>query len=348
MKLRFILNPCSGRNRRRPWLAPHIRAFITEHRLDASLVVTTRPGHATELARAALADGCDRVIAVGGDGTMNEIAQALLNSRAALGLVPCGSGNGLALHLGLPTRLDRALELAAAPSALVAAIDTGSANGHPFFNAMGSGFDAEISERFNRLERRGLPAYAKTGLSAFLRRRTQRVVIKAGGRHHEIDTLLIAVANSDQYGNNARIAPGARVDDGLLDLVAISPIGVLTGLPLIARLFSGTIFGSSRVVHTRSARFIIEREQPGLIHTDGETHATGAEIEILVHPRSLHLLVPHSTATAVPMGNPLGYREPSPLPALQPELSNLLGYRGSSAALAQSNLLGYFGAAGRA
>jgi diacylglycerol kinase (ATP) len=291
MKLRFILNPCSGRNRRRPWLAPHIRAFVAERRLDASLVVTNRPGHATDLARAALVDGCDRVIAVGGDGTMNEIAQALLNSRVALGVVPCGSGNGLALHLGIPTQLEGALELAVAPEAVVAAIDTGVANGHPFFNAMGCGFDAEISERFNRLKRRGLPAYARTGLAAFRKRRIQHVVIKSGGRRHELDTLLIAVANSDQYGNNARIAPGARIDDGELNLVAISPIGFLSALPLLARLFSGSLLGSSKVVHLRSGRFIIERTQPGLIHTDGETHHTSAELEIVVRPRSLRLLV---------------------------------------------------------
>jgi diacylglycerol kinase (ATP) len=98
---------------------------------------------------------------------MNEIAQALVGARAALALVPCGSGNGLALHLGLPLRPRRALALLADPTARVVAIDTGTANGHPFFNAMGLGFDAEISRRFNRLTRRGLPAYARTGLAAF-------------------------------------------------------------------------------------------------------------------------------------------------------------------------------------
>jgi YegS/Rv2252/BmrU family lipid kinase len=295
MKIRFILNPFSGRNRRRPWLAPYIREFIGKSHLDASLVVTTHPGHATELARAALVDGCDRVIAVGGDGTMNEVAQALLKSRVALGLVPCGSGNGLALHLGLPTGLDRALQLATAPSAIVVAIDTGSANGHPFFNAMGTGFDAEISERFNRLARRGLPAYARTGLVAFLRRRNQPVAIRAGSRVRTLDTLLIAVANSDQYGNNARIAPGARVDDGELDLVAVSPIGFASAVPLVARLFSGRILGSPKILHLRDQRFVIERAQPGLIHTDGETHHTSAEIQIVACPRSLHLLLPSNT-----------------------------------------------------
>jgi YegS/Rv2252/BmrU family lipid kinase len=292
MKIRFILNPISGRNRRRPWLAPYIQSLITERRLDAALVVTHAPGHATQLARAALADGCDRVVAVGGDGTMNEIAQGLLNSRVALALVPCGSGNGLALHLKIPTDVRAALAFAVTPGADVVSIDTGEANGRPFFNAMGTGFDAEISHRFNRLDRRGLIAYARTGFAAYLQRETNRVTIDAATRLRELDTLVVTIANSDQYGNNARIAPGARVDDGELDLVAVSPVSPLTALPLIARLFAGTLFGSPHVVHLRGSRFKIARQQSGLIHTDGETHHTGAIIDVVVRPRSLRLLVP--------------------------------------------------------
>ncbi|MEO6002130.1 MAG: diacylglycerol kinase family protein [Opitutus sp.] len=292
MKLSFILNPCSGKNSRRPWLADRIRSFIAEQHLDATVVVTMRPRHATELARTALVDGCDRVIAVGGDGTVNEVAQALLNSSVALGLIPCGSGNGLALHLGLPTQLERALELTALPDATISAIDTGVANGHAFFNAMGLGFDADISQRFNGLRRRGLLAYIRTGLRAFRERRTYPAVITTGQRHLELSTLLIAIANSDQYGNNARIAPGARVDDGKLDLIAIAPINVFTAVPLVARLFSGRLLQSGRVTHLRSAEFSIRRAEPGLIHTDGEIHSTSANVEIAVRPRSLHLILP--------------------------------------------------------
>lgn len=299
MKTCFILNPCSGRNARRPWLAQHIREYIAAHALDAELFITAGPRHATQLAQSAIALGCSRVIAVGGDGTMNETAQALLHSHAALGLVPCGSGNGLALHLGLPTDLRAALALAADDSAPVAAIDTGTANGRPFFNAMGCGFDAEISRRFNRLARRGLAAYARIGLSAFRARRSEWTLIHGAGRTESLHTLLVAVANSDQYGNHALIAPGARVDDGQLDLVAVRPVDLASAAPLIARLFLGRISSSPRVFRLRSARFLIERAGPGLIHTDGETHETGALVEVKVHPRSLRLVVPaHSRVHA--------------------------------------------------
>jgi YegS/Rv2252/BmrU family lipid kinase len=319
MKTRFIFNPHSGRNAHRPWLPSHIREFIDAQHLDASIVTTTGPGHATELARAALVAGCDRVIAVGGDGTMNEIAQALLDTPAALGLVPCGSGNGLALHLGLPTNPQRALELAIAPAAHITAIDTGVANGRPFFNVMGSGFDAEVSRRFNRLERRGLPAYARTGFAAFCRRRNERVTIHSREHRITLEVLLVTIANSEQYGNGARIAPGARVDDGQLDLIAVRPVGFGSALPLIARLFIGRFHRSPRVVHLRGDQFTIERDAPGLIHTDGETHETAATIEISVRPKSLRMLVP-ATPLAVVTGHEnrnSSWSSPPARPALQ-------------------------------
>lgn len=300
MKTRFIFNPCSGHNRRDPWLARAIPEFIAAQRLDADLVTTEGPGHATDLARLAVLAGCDRVIAVGGDGTLNEVAQALVNAPAALGLVPCGSGNGLALHLGIPTNPRRALALLADTSAREAAIDTGTANGHAFFNAMGVGFDAEIARRFNRLTRRGLPAYARTGLAAFLARRTGQYTITSGGRRESIEALLIAVANSAQYGNNAVIAPGARVDDGQLDLVAIRPVGLLGAAMLAARLFARRLDQSSRVMRRTGSRFVIQRTTSGLIHTDGETHETHATVEIAVLPRSLRLVVPRTARVTAP------------------------------------------------
>jgi diacylglycerol kinase family enzyme len=239
-------------------------------------------------------------VAVGGDGTVNEVAQALIHTRAALGLVPCGSGNGLALHLGLPRDPAGALELAAGQAGRTAALDTGVVNGLPFVNAMGLGLDADVAHRFNRLTKRGLPAYARTALAAFFGRTTERCTVTSGGRQETIDMLLIAVANSDQYGNNARIAPGARVDDGALDLVVVSPVGWFSACVLGARLFLGTTHRSSRVRRMPGPSFVIERPEAGLIHTDGESHFTGARIEVSVRPRSLRIVVPGDCAAVSP------------------------------------------------
>jgi YegS/Rv2252/BmrU family lipid kinase len=311
MKTRFIFNPCSGHNRRRPGLDASIRAFISSCSLDAEMVTTDAPGHATELAREAAQAGCGQVVAVGGDGTMNEVAQALLHTPAALALVPCGSGNGLALHLGLPLAPRAALTLIAGAgiAGRVAAIDTGTADGWPFFNAMGLGLDAEVSHRFNGLVQRGLPGYVRTALAAVRNLRPERVRLTGAACDEERDVLLVAVANSDQYGNHARIAPGARVDDGLLDLVAVAPVGLVGAAVLAGRLFTGTFDRSPRVRHLRGAAFVIERAAPGLLHTDGETHPAGARVEVRVQPRSLRVLVPlTSRAAAQPVDSaPAGF-----------------------------------------
>jgi YegS/Rv2252/BmrU family lipid kinase len=301
MTLRFILNPTSGRTHRTARLSERLRAFVAERTPGAELVVTEGPGHATALAREAVEREYSRVVAVGGDGTMNEVAQALLHSQTALGLIPCGSGNGLALHLGLPTSAEAALDLAVSPAARIAAIDTGTVNGRPFFNAMGLGLDADVARRFNQLVRRGLWAYARTVLAAFRERRVETCFISCGSHREAVDALVVAVANSDQYGNRALIAPGARVDDGMLDLIAVRTLGPLAAAGLAARLFHGSFDRGAPVRRLRGARFVIERPAPGLFHTDGETHAGAALLEVAVHPRSLRLVVPADCTAIAPV-----------------------------------------------
>jgi diacylglycerol kinase (ATP) len=237
-------------------------------------------------------EGYAQVVAVGGDGTVNEVAQALVRTSVVLGLIPCGSGNGLALHLGLPRSVAGALNLVASPKMCTMQMDTGFANDVPFFNAMGLGLDAEVSRRFNRLTRRGLPAYVRTAWGAWREVRMERCTIEAANQCEEMDALLVAVANSDQYGNHALIAPGARLDDGMLDLVAVRPVGLLGAAKLAARLFLGTIDRSSRVVRMRGQTFHISREKPGVVHTDGETHRMGTTIQISIAPGSLRVRVP--------------------------------------------------------
>jgi YegS/Rv2252/BmrU family lipid kinase len=298
MKLRFILNPRSGANARSPRLLADIETFLRVRQLDGTVVLTNARGHAPELSRAAALEGCERVVALGGAGTVNEVAQGLLGTRAALGIVPRGSGNGLARHLGLPRRLLPALANATSPAALVLPIDSGTANGRLFLTAMGVGFDAEVVHRFNELSARGFPAYVKTTFRAWHERPTLRCTVSAAGAKFELEALLISVLNSDQYGNNVRPAPGARIDDGLLDLMAIRPLTLTSATLLAPRLFLGGFDRSSRVVRLTSPHFVIERPAPGLLHTDGETHHAPARVEIAVAPRSLCVVVPPSSRLA--------------------------------------------------
>jgi YegS/Rv2252/BmrU family lipid kinase len=292
MKAIFILNPHAGHNRRRPGLRQQLREFAATCPGGAAVEVTEGPGHARELARAAARKGAEVVAAVGGDGTMNEVAQGLLGAPTALALVPCGSGNGLALHLRIPRSLPGALRLSVDPEAAVREIDSGEVAGLPFFNAMGIGLDAEISRRFNGLERRGLPAYIRAGWGAWRERRPVQCTLEVGAERHTLAALLVSVLNSDQYGNNARIAPGAEVDDGALDLVAVTALDGLGVARLLPRLFSGSLQLAPGILRRSARRFALVRTAPGPLHTDGEVHAGPARLEVVVRPRGLRVRVP--------------------------------------------------------
>ena len=285
MKPYFIVNPRSGRATR---ALDTVRAYAARH--DATVVLTERPRHATELAQRALADGRELIVAVGGDGTLNEIASVVTGTPATLGLVPCGSGNGLGRHLGIHGSIPRALEILRTGQPRL--IDTGLADGHPFFTAAGLGFEADLSERFNRLVHRGFFRYLTTSARTFREYQPQSYVITHAGTRIPFPSFTLVVANSDQYGNNARIAPGARVDDGLLDLTAVPPITWLNALPLVAHLFAGSLAREPSVLRLHAARFVVERVGPGPIHTDGEVHLAPAHVEFTVRPASLRILAP--------------------------------------------------------
>ncbi len=281
----FILNPRSGHSSR---ALPAVRAYAAEH--GADLALTAHPRHATALAAAAVAAGRSVIIAVGGDGTLNEVASALVDTPAALGLVPCGSGNGLGRHLGIHGSVPRALAIIRAGHTRL--IDTGVADGHPFFTAAGLGFEAEISSRFNRLVRRGFLRYLRTSATACWGYRPQSCVIEGAGARLTRTAFTLAVCNSDQYGNHARIAPGACIDDGLLDLTVVPPLTAFNFAPLLVRLFSGSLHHHRAITRLRSTHFTVERPAPGLIHTDGELHDAPARVTFQVRAASLRILAP--------------------------------------------------------
>lgn len=285
LKTRFIVNLRSGRAARH---LAQVRAFAAAQ--AARVVLTERARHAAELATAALHDGCELIVAVGGDGTMNEVAGVLAGTPATLGLIPCGSGDGLGRHLGLHGPPARAFEILLHGRPRL--IDSGLADGHPFFTAAGVGFEAEIAQRFNQLQRRGFLRYLSTSAAAWRTWRPETLVVSHAGLREPFRTFTLAVTNADQYGNNAQITPGARVDDGLLDLCAVPPVSCWNALPLAARMFHGTIGRVPGIHLRRSDRFVVERAAAGLLHTDGEVHRAGARIEFTVRPASLRIMCP--------------------------------------------------------
>ena len=295
LKIRFILNPRSGHLRRRPGAADEIRRFIAARQLDASLALTERAGHATQLATAALAEGCDCVVAVGGDGTMNEVARALVATPAALGLVPCGSGNGLARHLGIPLKYSAALENLLTGKARL--IDTGVAAGHPFFCASGVGFEADIAAKFNQLTRRGFVSYLRTSFAAYWNFTSANYGIETTDGHRDVTAFTLVVANCCQYGNNAYIAPGAELDDALLNLTAVPRFSLLHSPLMLWRLFRGTLQQSKQVTMLVGQNFTLHRESAGLLHTDGEVHEAPAVVEFSVRPGSLRVIAPATAAS---------------------------------------------------
>jgi YegS/Rv2252/BmrU family lipid kinase len=285
LKTRFIVNPRSGRALR---ALAEVKAFADRH--GAEVVLTERPQHATSLARSALDGGFQMVVAVGGDGTMNEVASALVGTNGILGLVPCGSGDGLGRHLKIHGSTRHALHVLA--NGRPRAIDTGLADGHPFFTVAGLGFEAEIAARFNRLTSRGFLRYLSTSVGALKNWEAQRYVVTHGNERTELRAFTLAVANSDQYGNNAIIAPGATADDGKLDLCAIPALSVFNALPLAARLFAGSIDRHRHIFLRRGDRFVVEQETQSLLHTDGENWQAGKRVEFTICPAGLQIMAP--------------------------------------------------------
>lgn len=283
----FLVNPRSGRRRRRD-IERLIRRSCGDWRVDV------QPCDDLDRAIAdAARSGVDVVYAVGGDGTVHEIAKRLIGTNMALGVLPTGSGNGFARHLGLPMEPRRALQ--ACRAGRIETIDTATVNDIPFLGTMGIGFDAYVAEGFARAGTRGIGTYLHIALRGFAGYRSEEYTVIADGTEMRLHALIIAIANSSQYGNNARIAPLASLQDGLLDVTIIERVSLLSAPALVVRLFSGTL-GHARGVRLMQARSIeIRRETAGPAHLDGEPRTLRETLRVEIVPRSLRVLVPEGT-----------------------------------------------------
>ncbi len=287
-KLFFIVNKYSGTGFN-PELEGLVRNNCGDHRMECDLAYTQGRGHATELATRAIADGFEYIVAVGGDGTVNEVAQAVLHTPATMGILPKGSGNGLARHLGIPIRFDSAIQEFFDNK--VVAIDTFRLNGSLSLNVSGIGFDGFVAEKFGADHRRGFQGYARLVLNEFPRFREfeATIVTEQGSQKH--NALVIAVANSSQYGNNVRIAPGASVHDQLVDISILRKFPSYR-LDVIFSFFTGTITRSRRckTLRAHSATITLDREMP--YHIDGEPTGKASKFNVEILPSSVRMLAP--------------------------------------------------------
>jgi diacylglycerol kinase (ATP) len=289
-KILFLINPNSG-TKHKGELPKLIHKLIDSNHFEVEIIETQFKGEATELVNMRLLDHYRYFIAVGGDGTVNEVAQALINKDAILGIIPTGSGNGLARHLKIPMQPAKAILLINKLN--YSAIDYGTINAVPFFCTCGIGFDALIGEKFDKSIGRGLFNYIKSALVEYFRYKPEIYKITIDNRTKiERKAFLITFANSSQYGNNAFIAPKADICDGKLDMSLIAPFRFYQAPSIGFRLFTGTIDQSPLLLSQQAKHVYIEREAEGLIHFDGETGQMGKELEIMTFEKGINIIIP--------------------------------------------------------
>ncbi len=287
----FIVNPKSGTSSKKGFDGV-VTKTLNGELFDWRIVRTEYAGHASEIASQCVADGIDICVAVGGDGTVNEVARSLADSETALGIVPCGSGNGLARHLCLPMSMKGALGII--NQCTTSRFDYGVINDHPFFCTCGMGFDAYISMKFAQSGKRGLATYAKMVLSEGMKYKPvgyEVTLEDEGGTHHHFDAFLIACANAAQYGNNTYIAPGASMQDGLLDVIVIEPFKGIGGPKVLMDLMLKSIKSNHHVKTFQARHLHIHRPEAGAVHYDGDPIVMGTDIDIAIKPCGLKAIV---------------------------------------------------------
>ena len=289
-RITVIVNPIAGgRGNRRPGIE-YIIDYFTQEGSTVDLNTTTRCGEATEFAESAVQRNANLLLVAGGDGTVNEVASALVGTDVPLGIIPMGSGNGLARSLGVPKNIDGACALITRGS--VSSIDVGRANDRYFFLVAGVGFDAVVGRRFEESARRGPLPYFFLGAKEYLTYRPAHLKINFDCRSLDSYPFLVAVANGPQYGNNAIVAPDAKLNDGLLDICIIHKLPVLQLFSALPKLFNGRLKNYSGAEFYQSKNVTLERNCDDYLNLDGETVLEKAVVNISIMPKSLKVVAP--------------------------------------------------------
>jgi len=282
-RIHFIINPIAGVKRKVKVvdeLKRHLKADFT-YGID----FTEHAEHATKLSQEAANQGAEAVIAVGGDGTINEVAKGLVGTTTCLGVIPMGSGNGFARHMEIPLKLQEAINCI--NRFRVQRIDTGLINDEVFLSTVGLGFDALVGKRFAEFGKRGLWSYMQISTTEFFKFRAQSYQLRIDGKEMHTKAFLINFANVGQYGNNAWIAPNASVNDGLLDVCILEEFPHAMVGDIIFKLFNKQLDQSKYYQSFRAKK--IEVINPSLYHIDGEPKESST-LEVKVVPNSLKVI----------------------------------------------------------
>lgn len=298
----LIINPISG-TANKTGLDIKVEKAMSKAGYNLDVRFTTCRGDATRLAKEAVGNGYDAVLAAGGDGTINETAQALCGTDVNFGIIPAGSGNGLARHINIPVNVDAALNIIT--RGIVAKCDYGTVNQHPFFCTFGVGFDAAVSHNFAKHSRRGLFTYLKSALSQYMSYKPETYTISANGKILTQKAFVVACCNASQYGNNAYIAPKASITDGLLDIIIIhqgSPIDTaMVGMDL----FTGYIDSNTLIHSLRAPAAVIYRSSEGPAHIDGEPMILDDIMDVKCHHHGLNVFIPGDKQPFRPLVTPV-------------------------------------------
>ena len=288
-KILAVINPISGTSNKE-FMPETIARCIDPDKFDVVVRFTQHASHATLLTEDAIKEGFYGVIAVGGDGTINEVAAALRDSSTALGIIPCGSGNGLARHLGIPMNVEKALEIINLDN--IESLDYCTVNDRPFFCTCGVGFDAHVSQKFAEAKKRGPLSYIQKTLVEYLKYRCKTYSIEMNDRVVTEKAFVIACGNASQYGNNAFITPRASMHDGLIDVTVIHPFTPLDTAVLGVLLFTRHIDQDTNINTFRTSELTIHRPKPDVMHIDGEPIMMDADIHIKCHKAGIKIFLP--------------------------------------------------------
>ncbi|MCX6306536.1 MAG: diacylglycerol kinase family lipid kinase [Bacteroidetes bacterium] len=288
-RILFIVNPISGIGKQK-----HVEEMIAD-RLDttkyiSSIIYTNAPGNASEISSKAAADGVEIVVAVGGDGTVNETAAGLVDSATALAIVPAGSGNGLARHLKIPMNLKRAIEVINRGKILK--IDTATINDQLFVNVAGVGFDASVAKKFAAAGKRGFSTYLRITANSYKNYEPKQYSLVIDGKVVKRRALLISFANSSQFGNNTSIDPAASINDGYIDVCIVGKMPFWKTFFLAPLLFLKKFDQTRYIEIIRAKEVVLKRAKGKSIHLDGDPKIMGKELTMKINPLSLNVIVP--------------------------------------------------------